>query len=212
MTREARGSYRVSSLSLDAINFTLGLLADRIDELEGRRGTPKFKSHVDMGDNKILSLGNAATDTDAINLGGTEDVVSGTASTLNSSLASTSLTLGQRLTLLELKYESPEQTITSAGALQLEHGLGTASIIVQAWLKCISADLNYSVNDEVLVPGWQDSSSTADTYGVSIVPDSTYLNIRFGSRASVFKIADKTTGTGGDIAIAKWKVIFRARP
>ena len=42
MVREARRSFRLNSLSLEELNFMLAQLGDRLDELEGRRGTPKF--------------------------------------------------------------------------------------------------------------------------------------------------------------------------
>lgn len=68
MTKEARRTYRVTSNDVTQINFVLGLLADRIDELEGRRGTPTFKSDVNMDSNRVTSVGNATTSTDAITL------------------------------------------------------------------------------------------------------------------------------------------------
>lgn len=64
MVREARRSFRLNSLSLEELNFMLGQLGDRLDELEGRRGTPKFKSNVDMGLNRVTQMrsGSVATD------------------------------------------------------------------------------------------------------------------------------------------------------
>ena len=64
MTREARRTYRINRVDLENINFVFGQMADRIDELEGRRGTPKFKSDVNMGMNKVSSMrsGSASTD------------------------------------------------------------------------------------------------------------------------------------------------------
>ena len=88
MTREARRSYRISALSIEAINFVLSLLGDRIDELEGRRGTPKFKSNVDMGANRITGVGSAEADSDAISLVGATAVAGEVASaTVNTALS-----------------------------------------------------------------------------------------------------------------------------
>lgn len=41
---EIRQSYFLANLSLEELNRVLIRLADRLDELEGRRGTPRFKS------------------------------------------------------------------------------------------------------------------------------------------------------------------------
>ena len=64
MVREARRSFRLNSLSLEELNFMLAQLGDRLDELEGRRGTPKFRSSVDMGLNRVTQMqsGSLATD------------------------------------------------------------------------------------------------------------------------------------------------------
>ena len=64
MVREARRSFRLNSLSLEELNFMLAQLGDRLDELEGRRGTPKFRSNVDMGLNRVTQMqsGSLATD------------------------------------------------------------------------------------------------------------------------------------------------------
>ena len=56
MVREARRSFRLNSLSLEELNFMLAQLGDRLDELEGRRGTPKFRSSVDMGLNRVTQM------------------------------------------------------------------------------------------------------------------------------------------------------------
>ena len=99
-------------------------------------------------------------------------------------------------------FESAEQTITSAGTLTIAHGLGGEPKLIQVWLVCKSAEGNYSVNDKTPL----EINMTAG--GVSIVPDSTNLNIRF-SNAAIF-IHDKTTGNTFNITYASWKMIFRA--
>lgn len=107
-------------------------------------------------------------------------------------------------------YGSTEQTITAAGSLQLTHSLGTEPLIIQCLLICKTSENNYSVDDKVFINHGQMSSDVNNNYGVSIVPDSTYLNIRFGSATGVFNITDKTTGAGVGITAANWKFIVRA--
>lgn len=64
--REARRTFRVGALTIEQVNFTLGLIADRMDELEGRRGTPQFKNDVNMGNNRMTRMAAAAGATDAV--------------------------------------------------------------------------------------------------------------------------------------------------
>ena len=45
-TREIREIYRISNLDINSINRIFQLLGDRLDELEGRRGTPEFKEEL----------------------------------------------------------------------------------------------------------------------------------------------------------------------
>lgn len=87
MTREARRIYRLNSLNTEEINRLFAMLADRIDELEGRRGTPAFKSNVNMGSNRITSLGTAQVSSDAISLGGAESEAASAAASAASGVA-----------------------------------------------------------------------------------------------------------------------------
>lgn len=65
MPKESRSTYQVNSLTIEELNFAFRLIADRLDELEGRRGTPSFKADVDMGSNKITTLGTGISASDA---------------------------------------------------------------------------------------------------------------------------------------------------
>lgn len=70
---EARRSYRINNLTTQELNFVLQLIADRLDELEGRRGTPTFKADVVMDGNRITDLGTPANATDAAIKGQVDD-------------------------------------------------------------------------------------------------------------------------------------------
>jgi len=113
--------------------------------------------------------------------------------------------------LFQEPYVSPDQTITFAGALTLPHSLSAAPTLVQVWLKCTSAEFNYSVGDEVLW-GVNNSGGATTGRGVSVVPDGTNLNIRYGEGGSgkVFTILNKTTGVDADATAASWDAIFKA--
>lgn len=110
-------------------------------------------------------------------------------------------------------YDSSVQTITAAGALTLPHSLGTTPLIVQCLLKCTDAggEIGYAQNDYVFIntTSYDGGSSSANT-GVSIVPDATNLNIRFGAATPTFYINNKTTGVLQNITNSKWAFIVRA--
>lgn len=106
------------------------------------------------------------------------------------------------------RYSSGNQTITSAGLLTLAHGLGFEPN-VQFFVKCLTAQHNYSVGDKLEVPG-SISNSTVDQKGISCVVDATNLTIRFGAEAAVFGVLNKTTGVGADLANTSWAFIAEA--
>lgn len=107
-------------------------------------------------------------------------------------------------------FTSSQQTITSAGSLTLAHSLGTTPTLIQAALVCQSADGNYATNDVVIVnPHGNDPGGTGSR-GVSIVPDATNLNIRYGSSGNAFFLLDKTSGNAFGANNGSWKAKFMA--
>lgn len=108
-------------------------------------------------------------------------------------------------------FETPQQTITAGGALTIAHELGRKPILFQYLLVCTTAELGYSINDELPIDAQPTgSSSSAIAQGVAVVPDATNLNIRFGSQANVFQIIRKDTGANASITAANWKFVIRA--
>ena len=107
-------------------------------------------------------------------------------------------------------FVSAEQTITAAGPLTIAHSLAEMPKIVQPRLINKTAELGYSIGDEVVINPAGNPLGGAVARGLSIVPDATNLNIRFGSDASTFSIINKTTGAQGNVVNANWKLIVRA--
>jgi hypothetical protein len=104
-------------------------------------------------------------------------------------------------------FVSSDQTITAAGSLTLAHSLGAVPKFVQVFIVCGTGEANYTAGDIVCVNPFYSSGNA----GVSLVPDATNLNVRFGSRAaSTFDIPDKTTGGGASITNTSWSVRFTA--
>jgi hypothetical protein len=107
-------------------------------------------------------------------------------------------------------YESAQQTITSAGALTLAHGLGVKPKLIIACLQCTTAEGGYSIGDEVEINVGGNVSAASSNRGISVVPDATNLNIRFGSDANAVSILNKTTGAVFNITNSSWKLVMRA--
>lgn len=109
-------------------------------------------------------------------------------------------------------YDSGQQTITAGGALALTHNLGAAPKLTYCVIKCLTAEYNYSVGDELTInPNTNIYGGGAANYGMTVTANGTTIGIRYGSTAGVFLIADKNTGAvGGAITLANWALIVRA--
>ena len=242
--------YRLNSLNVEEINRLLQRLQDRLDKIEGWRGTPEFQADISLNSNKVTEVADATADTDSPNLGQTSEGVLTTRGDLiyRDATTVTRLALGAAnrflgsdgtdaawtdpATAAQIKagasnsaliapaqfldaigfsayFESAVQTITPAGALTLAHGLGRKPIVFQVILKNVTAELGYSIGDEIPVALMDIGGSTSR--GVSIVPDTTNLNIRYGSSVGVWCVPNKTTGSGTTAIVdSRWNAIFRA--
>ena len=109
-------------------------------------------------------------------------------------------------TLSSVTYTSPDQVITAGGALTLSHGLAVKPKHVHVILNCITAEDGFSIGDDFILA----YGNQGNNQGVSIVPDATNLNIRYGSAAATFSVINKTTGASISITNANWKVRFEA--
>ena len=99
------------------------------------------------------------------------------------------------------------QTLTSAGALTIAHGLGARPTHAVAELENQTAEHGYSVGDLIMTAavGW---GGPANNHGVVIVPDATNLNIRFGSGGAVMEGINKTSGASVSFNNTRWKIRF----
>jgi len=105
-------------------------------------------------------------------------------------------------------FTSSEQTITSAGSLTIPHGLSASPLLIQARLICKTAEIGYSIGDEVVLSMY--GSDAVNSFGASVVIDTINIDIRYGSHANVFLLINKTTGAVSSITLANWKLIVRA--
>ena len=110
------------------------------------------------------------------------------------------------ITLPAPSFTSTEQTVTVDTVLNVAHGLGVLPKLVQVALRCKSADLGYSVNDEVLAGGWGLNGTGPDS-GVIMQMDTTNVTIVQGSSATLIS---QSTLNAGNIDPTKWKWVVRA--
>lgn len=103
------------------------------------------------------------------------------------------------------RFTSTAQTITANGSLTIAHSLGSQPTQVWVELTCTSTEANYASGDEV--PYYIGGGNATQNYGLSVVPDATNLNVRFGPALG---IPDKTTGAITTLDLSKWNMIFRA--
>lgn len=101
------------------------------------------------------------------------------------------------------------QTITNAGALTLTHLLGgIPTEAPQMYIKNTTTNLNYSTGDIIYLNNHMHFVSAGTGYGVSVVPDSTTLNVRFGSGG--IYVMNKTTGAVATITNGNWSFFIQA--
>ena len=105
-------------------------------------------------------------------------------------------------------YFSGNQTISSAGTFTLAHGLGVAPKRVWASLKCLTAEINYSIGDIVFQPMYDHNSTNI---GIAAVADATNLTARIGSAANPFSLLNKTTGAATVLTNASWAIRLHAQ-
>lgn len=107
-------------------------------------------------------------------------------------------------------FQSAEQTITTAGALTIAHGMGVIPQIVLGYLKCVTGENGYSAGDVLCVPLGPAAAGGLYDLGVAVVPDATNLNVRYGNETGVFPLLNKTTGVAANMNVAHWTFSLRA--
>ena len=102
-------------------------------------------------------------------------------------------------------FESAQQTITMNSNLTIAHGLGVQPKLITAALININTELGYTAGQEVEI-NINTSSSSGTSGGITVRPDSTNLNVRFGNAISIH---GATSGIS-TINAANWKLVMRA--
>ena len=106
------------------------------------------------------------------------------------------------------RFTSADQTITAAALLTIAHGLGVIPLMVRVKIRCTTAELGYSIGDELLV-GFGPEDSTG--YGIAVVADATNIRIRFSSTAGALAVINFSSGaTASAITTTSWVLVAMA--
>lgn len=104
-------------------------------------------------------------------------------------------------------FESTEQALASA--VSVAHGLSRTPILTYVILRCKTAEMGYSIADEVYIKTNEYSGGGGGVVnGNSIFADS--ANIGWSTTTTTPSINNKSTGTQGNITAANWRVVLRA--
>lgn len=104
---------------------------------------------------------------------------------------------------LPTQYTSPQQTITTSGALTLAHGLGAVPSLVNYHLVCLTAEAGYAVGDVV-------DSAGVYLNGAAIWKDATNIYLRFSNGVKCYYLFNKTTGASGSVTNTYWGLVVHA--
>ena len=121
-------------------------------------------------------------------------------------LSGKTITMPANLTPVFTKsFESAEQSVpTVASAVSVAHSLGAVPKMFGVSLRCKTAEHGYAIGDEVDLEMTYASSSTRG--GVAFA-NSTNVGV---SMVGSTMILNKTTGAGGYITEANWRLVLRA--
>jgi hypothetical protein len=110
-------------------------------------------------------------------------------------------------------YDSGNQTISTSGQLVLPHGLGAIPKIVMFTAKCLTAELGFSVGDELYLGGGGNAyngAGSSNRQGFSASFDATNITIQFSDEAAALGTIRKDTGDFGGMTNSSWAFIARA--
>lgn len=106
-------------------------------------------------------------------------------------------------------FSSAQQTITFGGLLTIAHGLGVQPKLYPVYLQCTTANGGFSVGDEIAANpsmAYGNLGGQGSDAGISVWPDATNINVRFGSSLTIISKSSGAT----NITAASWKLVARA--
>lgn len=106
-------------------------------------------------------------------------------------------------------YDSGDITFVAADADTLTHGLGATPKIIEVFLKCTTADLDYSIGD-ILPIGIGCQFDGTNSRGIQIKTTSTEISYFIGASTNSFALLNSTSRLAGGTTNTSWRLIIRA--
>lgn len=103
-------------------------------------------------------------------------------------------------------FTSAAQVITPNGSLTIAHLMTVKPELVQGYIRCDIADLNWSVGDEIVISPL--ASDAGSAYGFACRRDATNLLVKYPN-SNCFGVPDFTTGTMSTITAANWSLFLK---
>jgi hypothetical protein len=109
-------------------------------------------------------------------------------------------------------YESAAQTITSAGALTLTHGLGAEPKGFQLVLECTTNDVGFVVGERIFAAPATGFGVQSPVKGTSVAVKftSTQILVRYGNATALFGYVNDDDGEDALLTNANWELYVRA--
>ena len=106
-------------------------------------------------------------------------------------------------------FASTPQAITTAGTLNLAHGLGAKAYGVSISLVNVTAELGYTPGD-TLYSDFSADLGGGNGNGVAVLCGTTSLAVKFGSHTATFRGLNFSNGNAAGFTNANWNIIIRA--
>lgn len=105
------------------------------------------------------------------------------------------------------EFISAEQTITTGGALTIAHGLTGTPKLVQALLRNKTAELNYSIGDEIDMAAINSGTDSMIQWGWATYISGSNVKVAFGNTGMV--VPNAVGGVRSNITNGNWKLIIK---
>lgn len=211
-TSEGGGNWRVNWFVKASAAVTSALLTMSTARLLGRTtASTGAIEEISVGATLTLSGGTLSGTAASTTQSGVSELATSTEVRTGSDTTRT-ITPDALLTALGFSsvYESPGQTITAGGSLTLAHGHGRVPEQWALYLVCTSGEAGFSTNDVLLLGHQSYHEAGPVSYGATVVPDATNLNIRFGAASTTFTALRKDTGVIASLTNANWTAVFKS--
>lgn len=109
------------------------------------------------------------------------------------------------------KFTSSALAVPSNGtSATIAHGLGAAPFMIQAFMECTTADIGYSIGDQVQVGPVVNRNGGAPVGLQLIVDAANTTDVRYLVGQSGIELPNKSTGSTAGITAASWRIRIKA--